>query len=106
MPDAPSERRKFKRLNAPVYCRPLGRAVNAATEAPRVPVRDISLGGICVYTDDRRQLGERLELELWLPTGETLTLDTTVVWVDSLDAASPARFEVGLQFTDVAASDL
>src|SRR5437879_1305777 len=95
MADAPpAERRKYKRLHAPVYCRPLGRSMSTSQEIPRLDVKDVSLGGIRVYTDDRHAIGDRLELELWLPDGDGITLDTTVVWVDPLDGAEPARFEV------------
>lgn len=106
MADVQPERRRYKRLNAPVYCRPLGRSQSASQEVPRLDVGDISLGGIRVYTDDRHTIGERLELELWLPDGEGITLETTVVWVDELPGADPARFEVGLKFVDIAARDL
>ncbi len=101
----PSDRRQFKRLNAPVLCRPLG--VNAsAQQQEKRSVQDISLGGVCVFTDDAHKQGEHLELELFLPTGETVTLDTVVVWVDPLPKGSPAKFEIGLRYEDVAADDL
>ncbi len=106
MADVQPERRKYKRLNAPVYCRPLGRSMSASQEIPRLEVGDVSLGGIRVFTDDRHKVGDRLELELWLPDGEGITLDTTVVWVDELPNADPARYEVGLKFVDVSANDL
>lgn len=99
-----AERRKFKRLHAPVLCRPLGATL--VDEEGKRKVQDISLGGVCVYTDDRHVVGEHLELELFLPSGETLTLDTLIVWVDPLDANAPAKFEIGLQYVDIAASDL
>ena len=69
-------------------------------------VQDISLGGLCVYTDDRHKIGEHLELELFLPSGQTITLDTRICWVDTLGPADPAKFEVGLQYVDIAAEDL
>ncbi len=105
MADQP-ERRRFKRLNAPVYCRPLGRPIGGATENEKLKAQDISLGGVRVYTDDKHKPGDRLELELWLPDGESITLDTAVVWVDALEKSEPARFEVGLKFVDVAQNDL
>lgn len=101
-----SERRKFKRLHAPVFCRPIGRAVSASQEVEPFDVQDISLGGIRVFTDDRHDEHDRLELELWLPDGDGITLDTEVVWVEKLPADAPARFEVGLRFLDVAKKDL
>jgi hypothetical protein len=106
MADVQAERRKYKRLNAPVFCRPLGRHTSASKEREALDVQDISMGGVRVYSDDRHAVGERLELELWLPDGEGITLDTTVVWVENLPGAEPARFEIGLKFVDVAAADL
>ncbi|MBL8958180.1 MAG: PilZ domain-containing protein [Myxococcaceae bacterium] len=105
MADGQQERRKYKRLNAPVYCRPLGRSMSASQELPRLDVGDISMGGIRVYTDDKHKTGDRLELELFLPDGESITLDTTVVWVDELASGTPASFELGLKFQDVAEAD-
>ena len=106
MADVQTERRKFKRLNAPMYCRPLARAISSSKETPKLDVQDISLGGVRVYTDDKHVPGDRLELELWLPDGASITLDTMVVWVDPIESQNPARFEVGLKFVDVAATDL
>lgn len=106
MADVPNERRKYKRLNAPVFCRPLGRSMSASQETEKLKVEDISLGGIRVYTDDRHKVGDRLELELWLADGDGITLDTTVVWIETLEKAEPARYEVGLRFVDVAKADL
>jgi hypothetical protein len=100
------ERRRFKRLNAPVFCRPLGRAMSASQEVEPFDVQDISLGGIRVFTDDRHSEGDHLELELWLQDGDGITLDTVVVWVEKLADDAPARFEVGLRFLDVAKKDL
>jgi hypothetical protein len=106
MADEQAERRKYKRLHAPVFCRPLGRSMSASHEADPLDVKDISLGGVRVYTDDRHTIGDRLELELWLPDGDGITLDTTIVWVETLPQDAPARFEVGLRFVDVAKKDL
>src|SRR4051812_37550911 len=97
------ERRRFKRLHAPVLCRPLGATL--VDDGDKRKVQDISLGGVCVYTDDKHQVGEHLELELFLPSGETLVLDTLIVWIDPLDAKAPAKFEIGLQYVDIAEAD-
>ena len=99
-----SERRKFKRLHAPVFCRPLGASLVPQGEGER-EVQDISMGGVRVFTDDQHQLGEHLELELFLPEGEGVTLDTQVVWVDALEPGAPARFEVGLRFVELSEAD-
>lgn len=67
---------------------------------------DISLGGLRVYSDDKHKIGERLELELWLPDGEGIVLETTIRWIEALPAGSDAKFEIGLQFVDAAKEDL
>jgi c-di-GMP-binding flagellar brake protein YcgR len=100
------ERRKYKRLNAPVFARPLG-GVGAGVGPPeKRSVQDISMGGVRVYTDDKHKKGHRLELELFLPTGDSLTLTAEVVWVDELKSGSPAKFEVGLRYVDVSPDEL
>jgi c-di-GMP-binding flagellar brake protein YcgR len=96
------ERRRFKRVQAPVLSRPLG----AALVEDRRAVGDISTGGVRVYTDDEHTQGEHLELELFLPDGNTVTLDTLIVWIDALPDAKPAKYEVGLRFVDIATADL
>jgi hypothetical protein len=99
------ERREFKRLQTPVLCRPLGVTL-VHSEAAKRSVQDISLGGLCVFTDDKHQKGERLELELFLPDGNTFTIETEVVWVDTLAKGAPARFEVGLRYIEPSPTDL
>jgi Tfp pilus assembly protein PilZ len=98
-----TERRRFKRLHAPVLCRPLGAALVA--QGGEREVQDISMGGVRVFTDDQHKLGEHLELELFLPEGEALTLDTLIVWIDPLEPNAPAKFELGLQFVELSAED-
>ncbi len=97
-----AERRKFKRLHAPVLCRPLGAALVSKDERE---VQDISMGGVRVFTDDQHKIGDHLELELFLPEGEAMTLDTQVMWVDTLPAGGHSKFELGLRFVEVSAAD-
>jgi hypothetical protein len=88
---AGDERRRFPRLNVPVYYRP------ARLLSPRKPAQDVSRGGIRVYTDDPLELGTRLEIELFLPDGESLTVDVRVAWVREL-RQQDAQYEAGLEF--------
>ena len=101
MPADALNRRRFLRIQAPVMCRP--RSALAA-RAPH-EVRDISLGGLRVYSDDPHPLGARLELELVLPDGALLVFDAEVVWVDPLPGESPARFDVGLRYLELQEGD-
>jgi c-di-GMP-binding flagellar brake protein YcgR len=62
---------------------------------------DVSAGGARVYTDDRLQTGQKLELDLLVDEGRTLSILARVVWVDELPALGPAKFDVGLEFLEV-----
>ena len=88
------DRRRFPRLNAPVYWRSPG------LRGPRRPAVDVSMGGLRMYSDDAVKVGERLELELFL-NDESIKFLARVVWLDELPDASPAKFDVGLEFLDV-----
>jgi Tfp pilus assembly protein PilZ len=85
------DRRRFPRLNVPVFYRP------ARLLGPRQVAQDVSRGGIRVYTDDTLAIGTRLEIELFLPEGDSLTVDVRVAWVREL-SGQDARFEAGLEF--------
>lgn len=66
---------------------------------------DISRGGMRIYADDAPAKGARLELELFLPTGKSVTCHVEVVWVEPLADGAPARFDVGLRFMDITDED-
>lgn len=85
------DRRRFPRLNVPIFYRP------ARLLGPRHAAQDMSRGGIRVYTDEELELGTRLEIELFLPEGDSLTVDVRVAWVREL-RGQDARFEAGLEF--------
>jgi hypothetical protein len=87
------DRRRYRRIQAPVFCRPRGLPGQATRE-----VRDISRGGMRVFSDDAHTLGTRLELELLLADGQTLVFDAEVVWLDKLPEGSPALYDVGLRY--------
>lgn len=93
------ERRRFPRLNVPVLYRP------ARLLGPRKPAGDLSRGGIKVYTDEALALGTRLEIELLLPDGDTLTVDVRVAWTRPLSDPA-ARYEAGLEFLTIDAERL
>ena len=85
------DRRRFPRLDMPVFYRA------ASIFGPRQPARDVSRGGIRVLTDEPFTLGTRLEIELFLPEGDSLTIDVRVAWVREL-TDQEANFEAGLEF--------
>lgn len=85
------ERRRYSRVNVPIYYR------SARMFGPRKPAGDISLGGIRISTDDELKLGKRLEIELFLPDGGTLSCDVRVAWVRPHPEGF-AAYEAGLEF--------
>src|SRR5580704_18587981 len=88
------DRRKDRRIRAPLYCRPAGVEFLARQ---REPV-DVSLGGVRIYSDDELKVGELLKMEFFLPDVPPVTYTAEVVWIEPLPAKSPARFDVGLKF--------
>jgi hypothetical protein len=57
MPTAPDDRRRYRRVQAPILVRPAG--LRSWVAARRV--NDISLGGIRTYADELVPIGRRLE---------------------------------------------
>jgi c-di-GMP-binding flagellar brake protein YcgR len=96
------DRRRYRRAKAPILIRPIGPL--AQTQSRQVG--DISLGGLRAFSDEKHKPGRRLELELFLPDGGSVTVVAEVVWVQALPAGSPARFDVGLRYVDVDPKDL
>lgn len=62
---------------------------------------NMSLGGARVFSDERLRIGTRLNIELLAGPDSIIKVLARVVWIDDLDAGSPARFDVGLEFLDV-----
>jgi c-di-GMP-binding flagellar brake protein YcgR len=88
------ERRKYRRIQAPVYCRPAGVELLVRTRQPI----DISMGGVRIYSDTKFEAGELLKLEFFLPDAPPLVYTAEVVWTDELPEDSDAAFDVGLKF--------
>jgi hypothetical protein len=61
----PRERRRYQRIQAPVFCRP------ARLQIMQKAI-DVSVGGVRVYSDMELEKGELLMLELFLPDGVTV----------------------------------
>ena len=93
------ERRVFRRVRAPVYCRPAG-----PLSLLRYKTKNISLGGIRVLSDERHEVGEHIDLELLLPNRKFLSLTAKVVWICSRD--KQAKWEIGLCFIDMTPKEM
>jgi Tfp pilus assembly protein PilZ len=90
------ERRRFRRIQAQIYCRPAGMKLLQH----RAPI-DLSMGGLRIYSDERFPIGDALRLEVFLPDAVPVTFTAEVVWITALPAGAPAKFDVGLKFTEV-----
>jgi len=97
-----SDRRRYPRVEANVVCRPSGLALFHA----RRTARDISLGGVRILSDDDFKVGQRLELDVLLPDGSTVRCWGEVVWIAPLGEGGPARYDIGLRFTDMDVPDV
>lgn len=97
-----SDRRRYPRVQADILCRPAG----SELVHHKRNTLDISLGGIRVYSDDHFAVGSRLDLDILLPEQASVRCWAVVVWLAELGSDAPARFDVGLRFTDMAPSDI
>jgi PilZ domain len=97
-----SDRRRYPRLQAPVFCRPAGLGLFHE----RLNVRNLSLGGARIFSDESFKPGHRLELDVVLPSGEYLRCWAQVMWVMSREPDGEAMYDVGLRFTDLAERDI
>jgi hypothetical protein len=98
----PLERRRYRRVQAPILVRPAGLLAQVAARK----VNDISLGGIRTYADEAVPKGRRLEIELLFEDGSSSTVLVEVAWVEPQAAGAPAAFEMGLRLVDARPADL
>jgi hypothetical protein len=97
-----SDRRRYRRVQTDVLFRPAG----AELFHHKRNTQNISLGGMRVFTDEELRLGARLDIDVLLSDGAPVRCWAEVVWLLKLDDGGPARFDVGLRFTDMAPSDV
>jgi hypothetical protein len=95
MQDSGFNRRRFPRVKAPVLFK------STRLFSRRTPVVDIGMGGMRVFSDDPFKVGQSIDIELLLPTGETLECTVKVVWLGLLPEDAPAKFDVGLELMSV-----
>ena len=89
------DRRRFPRLSSHVYYR-IGKS-----QSLRQRVSNISLGGVRIYSDQRLDVGEHVELELHFPDGFAGKGAARVVWIKELPPDSGASYDVGLEFLEL-----
>ncbi|MFQ6038850.1 MAG: PilZ domain-containing protein, partial [Candidatus Aminicenantales bacterium] len=59
---------------------------------------NISIGGVRIYSDERLEEGQDLELELFFPNGFSGKGVARVIWIKELPPDSGALYDVGLEF--------
>jgi len=89
------DRRRFPRLSSRVYYR-IGKS-----QSLRQRVSNISMGGVRIYSDQRLDAGEEVELELHFPNGFSGKGSARVVWIKELPPDSGASYDVGLEFLEL-----
>lgn len=62
------------------------------------PVSNLSLVGVRIYSDEWLDVGERLELEFFLPEGTTVETLGRVVWIKEMPKEAEAMYDLGLEF--------
>lgn len=77
--DGGAERRRYRRLQVPVFCRPAGMQFMTR----RHPV-DLSFGGVRIFSDQPFKMGELLTLEFFAADAPASTFTAEVVWIDEL----------------------
>jgi hypothetical protein len=85
------ERRRFPRVMAPV----LYHIPKAPAEKRRIS--NLSLGGVRIYSDERLDTGQVLDMEFFLPNGSVLEAKARVVWVKELPPGSKGVYDVGME---------
>jgi hypothetical protein len=92
-----ANRRKYRRIPAPIHCRPAGEEFFAQ----RLEPVDISFGGLRTYSDEEYRVGSFLRLDIFFSGVAPVTLSTEVMWIKPLGKRAPARFDLGLAFVDL-----
>ena len=90
------DRRRFPRVKAPVYYRP------ASIFGIKGQTANISLAGMRIYSNKPFKKGQALEIELLLPSGNSLKAIVRIVWISAMPPGSEALYDVGLEFLNIA----
>jgi len=99
-PISDQNRRKYPRLNLPILYRA------APFLSRRHPVMNISLAGVCVYSDEELTIGKRLELEFFMPDNTSMICTARAVWQNPLPEGAAAAYEIGLEFLEISPDDI
>jgi c-di-GMP-binding flagellar brake protein YcgR len=96
-----ADRRRFPRVLAQVYYRPAGPDFLHHRRA----AKNVSLGGMRVFSDEALAVGTPLEIELLLDDETTARCWARIAWIEHLGGDSDAAYDIGLEFTDMTEAD-
>ena len=89
----PAAKRRFRRIEAPMYFRPVG------VLKPHTGAANCGAYGIAVYADEPFEVGQMLCVDLYPPgVDEAITCRTRVVMVTKLGIGAPAPYEIRDKF--------
>ena len=86
------KKRRYPRLKAPVSYKTT-KVIGQKHQAPNV-----SLGGMRIYSNTYYQKGQTVNIELSLPSGQTVVALTRVAWIEAYPEDSKALYDLGLEF--------
>ena len=95
------ERRRYPRVMAPVLWRETGPPPQRR-QTRRQQISNISLGGVRIYSDERLEVGQELNLEFFLPAGTSIEARARVIWFRELPPGAPGLYDVGIEFVALA----
>src|SRR4030042_2504457 len=90
-----NDRRRYPRVIVPV----LYRIPEHST--PRRQVKNLSIGGVRIYSDEDLDIGQTLDLEFLLPNGITIEAAAKVVWIKRQQPGSEGLYDGGMEFTNL-----
>jgi c-di-GMP-binding flagellar brake protein YcgR len=70
----------------------------ARKPAKRQRVSNLSLGGVRIFSDERLDIGQEVDLDFFLPSGAAIEARARVVWIKELPPGSKGVYDVGLEF--------
>lgn len=86
------KRRRYPRLKAHVLYKP------SKIIGQRHQVPNISLGGMRIYSNKHYAVGQTINIELSLPSGQSAVALARVAWIDAYPKDSDALYDLGLEF--------
>lgn len=102
------EKRKFVRLDVNVRVA----WEKIVGETPQPPEkenvsRNISEGGICIILYEKFDVGDRLKLDIELPTQKKIAATGRIAWINEFAVATPQekRYDAGVEFLDISPQD-